>query len=118
MKTRYNELRADCNRFHRKNPKVWALFQKFTFQLIRRRFRHYSVMGVISRIRWETDVPNPSGGSEFKMNNNYSPFYARRFHKEFPDHDDFFRLREQSSKKAPPVNRDPLGPDDFPYVKK
>jgi hypothetical protein len=75
------------------NPQMWALFERFTFEMIRRGFRHYSARAVIHRVRWETAVPLVDGTSEFKINNNWSPFYARKFHQLYPQHDGFFRNR-------------------------
>ena len=34
---------------------------------------------------------------EFKINNNWSSFYARKFMKESPAYEGFFRLRTQTS---------------------
>jgi hypothetical protein len=36
-------------------------------------------------------------GEEFKINNNWSSFYARKFMKESPAYEGFFRLRTQTS---------------------
>ncbi len=116
MKTRNEELRIACQAYHEKHPEVWMLFVQFTLELIARGFKHYSAQhGIFARIRWETDKPDVNGLSEFKVNNNYSPFYARRFHLTYPQYAGFFRLRHQTSKETPAVSRDELGPQDFPY---
>ena len=39
--------------WHKKNPKVWELFQRFTFEAIRSGRKNYSHWAIIQRIRWE-----------------------------------------------------------------
>jgi hypothetical protein len=117
-KTRHDELREQVVVFHRENPLVWELFCKFTFDLIGRGFKNYSAQhGVFSRIRWETDQADSDGNSTFKINNNYSAFYARAFMKKYPQHDGFFRTREQTSKGESATGLPPLGPKDFDGVR-
>jgi len=106
-------MREQCVRYHKKHPKVWKLFEQFTFELIERGFKHNAVSTVFERIRWETDQADVEGRSTFKINNNYKPFYARRFMKKHPDHEGFFRTRKQSSKKEPATNLPELGPKDY-----
>lgn len=74
------------------NPAVWSLFVRFTFDRIQRGFRNYSSDAVLHRVRWETALPLEDG-SGFKINNNWSPFYARKFHDFYPQHAGFFRTR-------------------------
>lgn len=111
--SRYDQLRDDCIRFHRANPEVWRLFEKFTFDRIRRGFSHYSVNGVFERIRWETAEADVQG-NEFKLNNNYRPFYARAFMSKYPEYDGFFRTRFQKSKEDLATSLPELGPEDYP----
>lgn len=77
--------------FHRRNPAVYDLFKKFTFDLLDAGRKHYGSQSVIERIRWHTDVTTTD--TAFKINNNHSPFYSRLFAKDFPQHKDFFRMR-------------------------
>ena len=110
MSTRYDELRAEVKKFSAAHPEVWRLFSKFTFDRIGLGFKNYSANAIFERIRWETDQAQ---GTEFKLNNNYRPFYARAFMTQYPEHDGFFRTRKQISKAAPAVRRPPLGPKFF-----
>jgi hypothetical protein len=73
------------------NPEIWNLFVRFTFDAINAGHRNYSADAVLHRVRWETSVA--SKGAEFKCNNNWTAFYARKFHKLYPQHKGFFRLR-------------------------
>ena len=99
---RCDQLRGECERFHAAHPEVWEHFVRFTFDRISKGFKHYSAYAVFERIRWEMSNVGGNGLDEFKLNNNYRPFYARRFMKMYPEHDGFFRTREQTSKRAAP----------------
>lgn len=107
-------MREQCIAFHKAHPEVWKLFARFTFELIARGFKHYSAQhGVFARIRWETDQADVDGNSTFKVNNNHSPFYARAFMKKYPEHDGFFRTRQQTSEHEGATGLPELGPQDF-----
>jgi hypothetical protein len=112
IRSRHDEMREQCQQFHEENPKVWTLFEQFTYDRIKKGCEHYSARGVFHRIRWET-VEAKTGESAFKLNDNHTPFYARRFMKLHPEHDGFFRTRRQISKDDDPTNRPQLGPEFF-----
>ena len=99
--SRREELRAHVNAFHARHPDVWDKFVRYTFERIAAGYKHYSAAAIIQRIRWDT----PAGGNgdeQFKINNNYAPFYARRFARLFPAHAQFFETRVQTSTKKQP----------------
>ena len=77
--------------FDQPNPQVWAMFKRFTFELIARGIQHYSADAVLHRIRWETALETADGAG-FKCKNNFTCLYARRFAREFPQHRSFFRM--------------------------
>jgi len=109
---RHQEMRAQAIVFHKAHPKVWILFVEFTLERIAKGFNHYSARGIFHRIRWETAEADTSK-NEFKINDNHSPFYSRRFMRMYPQHDGFFRTRHQISKESNAVKRPALGPHDF-----
>ncbi len=111
--TRRDEMAAQFEAFHRDQPNTWRLFKRFAFEMVERGFRNCSARGIFQRIRWETDTPDVEGRSTFKVNNNYSPFCARLFHKRYPSYDGFFRTRLQISKLGPATGMRELGPEDF-----
>lgn len=116
-KTRNEEMREQCEAFHKEHPEVWDLFVRFTFEMIDRGFKNYSAQhGIFARIRWEIDAGG-NGTSEFKINNNHSAFYARRFMKVYPEHDGFFRLRRQVSNDSDATKLPELTPSDYDYVR-
>lgn len=76
--------------YHKDNPDVYKLFKRFTFDAIARGHENYSSKAVFERIRWHTEIET---SGEFKMSNNYTPYYARLFMWEFPEHQGFFRTQ-------------------------
>jgi hypothetical protein len=94
------------------NQLVYLYFVRFTFEVIHRGFKNYSAKSIMERIRWETDQAEGEG---WKINNDFTSFYARKFMACNPQYSGFFRLREQVSKSKPALNLGPLIPEDFPY---
>lgn len=73
------------------NPKIYALFKQFTWEMIMAGRRRIGARMVFERIRWETAV---RGNDDFKLNNNYVGFLVRQFQKENPRVADVFETRE------------------------
>lgn len=111
-KTRKDEMREQVSRFHKENPEVWTLFVKFSREIKSRGFKNYSVNAIFERIRWEKDAGG-DGETSFKLNNNYRAFYARRFMRMYPQHDGFFRTREQTSGGEEETRLPELTPKDY-----
>ena len=86
-------IKHQWEKFHEKNPNIYKMFKHFTFELIRKGHEKYSSKAVFERIRWHTDVETDSE-ENFKMSNNYTPYYARLFMHEFPTYQDFFRTQK------------------------
>jgi hypothetical protein len=87
-----NALKMRWWKYHQENPKVYELFEKFTFDVIKRGHQHYSAKAVFERIRWHTDVE--TRGDSFKFSNNHTAYYARLFMKLWPEHEGFFRTKD------------------------
>ena len=111
MKTRLDELREQAQQFHEDHPEVWEKFKEFTFDRINQGYKNYSVYTIMERIRWDMGQTGGDGITEFKINNNIWPFYARRFMKMYPEYEGFFRVREQVSAQQP-ANGFELTPDN------
>lgn len=109
---RQDEMREQVAEFHRQHPEVWRLFVRFTFQMIERGYRNYSAKAIFERIRWEKDAGG-DGVTCFKLNNNCTAFYARRFAKVYPEHAEFFRTRQQPSAAELPSRRPQLTPAHY-----
>ena len=78
--------------FHRENPHIWKMVERFPFEVIRAGYRHYSMSSIFERMRWHYNIT--TSDPDFKLNNNHKAYYARYFHHCHPQHDGFFRTRE------------------------
>lgn len=81
--------------FHKQNPQVWKLFERFALQAVRSGRLNYSARTIMERVRWHSEVI--TRGDTFKINNNHVPFYARLFMQTYPQHDGFFHTRERKA---------------------
>lgn len=77
--------------YHKDNPKLYWMFEKFTFEIINRGRTHFGAKSIIERMRWESLVSAEDG--KYKINNNSAPFYARLFEEKYPSLKGFFRKR-------------------------
>ena len=79
--------------FHRLNPQVYKVLESMTAEMVNRGRRKIGIKMLIEVLRWNyymgTDDPN----SEFKVNNNYVPYYARLILECHPEWDGIFELR-------------------------
>jgi hypothetical protein len=73
------------------NPEIYQMFKKFTFQVIESGYQNSGSQMIIERLRWESIVV--AKNDKFKINNDYAAFYSRKFMKEYPMHNKFFRIR-------------------------
>ena len=78
-------------RYHKENPEIWDQFKEATFALIKVGRKHFSADAILHSIRFNTVL---RGGTDFKINNNYSSMYSRLFTANFPEHKDFFEQRK------------------------
>lgn len=86
-KLQFNDLKAID--YDRENPLVWGYFVSFTNEMISHGHKRIGSKMIFERIRWETKLK----GSPFKVNNNYTPYYARKFEREYPQHKGIFSKR-------------------------
>lgn len=74
------------------NPKIWKMFCKLAHRLIRKGRTHFSADAILHKIRFDTAISGK--GDVFKINNNFSAYYARKFMNNFPLYKGFFQLRK------------------------
>ena len=108
------EMIRKFNTYHRENPHVWKLFERFALEATRSGRNNFSIGAVCERVRWETNIStkDPDG---FKINNNHRAFYARMFmktHRRFDGFihngkffDGFFRLKPSIADSAEDLRR-------------
>lgn len=80
------------NRFNDENPEVYELFTKFTFEAIKRGHKRLSAWMIANRIRWETTIVTVN--CEYKISNDYIALYSRKFMKDYPQYNGFFKIKE------------------------
>ena len=78
--------------FHRANPHVYKLFCRFALEATIRRDR-FSARTVVHRLRWYTNIETKDVDG-IKVNDHWSPFYARMFEADYPVHKGFFEHRK------------------------
>jgi hypothetical protein len=81
--------------FHRDNPEVYRLFCQYTFQLINAGYQKGSAREIVERVRWHSKIE--TRGSQFKINNNHIPAYAKMFMESYPEHEGFFETRSRNA---------------------
>lgn len=90
-----SELKYKWWEYHKENPHVYELVEKFTFDVIKRGYDRYSINSIFERIRWHTDIDTE--GDKFKISNNHRAYYARYFMHLHPQYDGFFKTKELRS---------------------
>lgn len=107
QKTNNKSIEQAFQEFDKDNPKVWALFCKYALVWIEAQSEHrrkgfekiirISSKQIIGRIRWFVSVETTA--EDYKINDAFTPYYARKFIKRFPEYKDVFELREIRTKK-------------------
>ena len=95
IKSECSKSAVNFTQFHTSHPDIYTLFKRLTFDKIAIGFTHYSADAVLHAVRWHYDTS--TAGLAPKINNNYTAFYARKFHKDFPQYDGFFKTRKSEA---------------------
>ena len=88
--------------FHKANPDVYLLFERFTNEAIDAGVTKFGARLIYERIRWETLVATKgagysiASGKDFKLNDNFIAWYARLFIAKNRKHVGVFELRTVS----------------------
>lgn len=90
---RKTNLWKEFEEWHDANPHVWRLFVRFAAEAIAVGRSRFSARTIIHRIRWYTNI-ELQAVDEYKINNNWSPYYARIFISIYPQYGWIFELRE------------------------
>lgn len=78
--------------FHAENPRVYATLVRLAREWIARTGRHeLGIKTLYERARWE--IALATNAPDFKLNNNFTAFYARLIHVQEPDLRGMFELR-------------------------
>jgi len=76
------------------NPHIYRVFVKKVFEAVREGRQNWSARAIFNVIRWNTEL---RGDDDFKVNNNYSSRYTRKFESEYPELMGFLRKRKLKS---------------------
>lgn len=87
----YAEKKAAWWEWHKSNPQVWTLFERFSWEAINHGHKKISHWLIINRIRWETAIVTTGG--DFKISNDYIAFYARLWKAKYPAYKDLFNTK-------------------------
>ena len=92
----------------KKYPEVYEMFRRFTQEAMARG-RSFGIGLIAERVRWECFFLYDE---EYKINNNYRAYIARRLLREFPKLSDFIKFRETNYGPKGQRSKDPLGRND------
>ena len=81
--------------FHKKNPAVFRELVKLTRTAYDAGKKKIGIKMLIEVVRWERFIQTTD--TDFKINNNYAPYYARAIMKTYPEFDGIFDVRELRS---------------------
>lgn len=80
------------------NPEIWAMFEKLTLRLINSGVRHFGAKCIMENVRYNTALKTK--GEQYKINNNYTAYYAREFASKYPQYADFFEIRNNNKHRG------------------
>lgn len=92
-----NEREARFLQFHKQNPIVYELWDRFTRQAIERGYERIGSQMIMERIRWETSVAIKDArpdGETVKLNDHHKPYYARLWMRNNPAYKNIFSTRK------------------------
>lgn len=94
------DLQAAFLEFHRANPGVWGLFERFTLEAVRAgASKRIGARMVWERIRWETRVASSAREGAPRLNDHHVPYYARLFMERHPELGPVFETRALAQEK-------------------
>ena len=85
---------TDFEKYHHENPRIYHEIVKMAKALKAAGRKHYGMKGIFETIRYETAI---KGKGSFKINNNYTPHYARLVMENNPELKGFFELRKKTT---------------------
>ena len=86
------DLRAEADRWIAENPQVYQLFQWFANQMLEQK-RRFGIGQLAERVRWECGLRGRPD-EEYKVNNNYRAYIARRLVADNPELESYLRFRK------------------------
>jgi len=92
METLFDTVeKTTAEQFDAANPQVWYEFERIALQVAGRGHKHYGAKAIFEVIRFRRAIETTD--ADFKLNNNLTPYYARKFMERHPEYDGFFEIR-------------------------
>jgi len=107
---RSGTLTEQFERFHAANPHVFESIYQMTTQLHGRGLSRGSMKMIFERLRWLYAIQTM--GETFRLNNNYTSYYARVVHAYDPSLEGFFEVRSQRDEYEPDLEELGLDPEN------
>jgi hypothetical protein len=83
-------MRETFEEYQQRNPKIYKEFKHYAFELIEAGENKIGSKAIFERIRWQSKIDRIG---EFKINNNFTADYARKFEQDFPHFAGIFEKR-------------------------
>lgn len=74
------------------NPHVYQALVRMALKMRRTGRKHYGMRALLEVLRWQWAIQTQ--GEDLKLNNNYTPYYARKLMQNNPELAGFFKLRQ------------------------
>ena len=85
-------------KFHHTNPHVYKALKRLCLQVRRSGVSRFGIRTVWERLRWYAEFET-TRRDEWKLNNNYTKYYARLLMQNEPELADLFEVREPYAKR-------------------
>jgi hypothetical protein len=102
-----NKLYLKFLEFDQKNPNVYKLVCMFADEVLAAGLTRYGISAIWDRIRWHINITTKD--VKFKLPNNHRAYYARKWNKDHPRPELFFRENKLRSERG---RRDEHGIDE------
>lgn len=87
---------AAFEQFHAANPQVYRALRSFAFEARRRGARRIGIRMAWERLRWWSQFEvNRTGSEPWRLDNNWTKFYARRLMRDEPELAGLFETRDR-----------------------
>ena len=93
----FNFTKSDeFEEYHKKHPLIYHYFVKIAKQKIEAGRKKYGAKAIMEEVRWSIrDLGQKY--SDYKINNDYTSRYVRKFEKDHPQYEGFFEKRQLKS---------------------
>jgi len=76
--------------YDQENPHLWELYKLIAFEFINYGYRKIGSKRICEQIRWHHKVKT---NEPYKIGNNYTAYYARKFVNHFPEYAGLFNFK-------------------------